>query len=242
MTALRCRPPGLGLDTVNATPVRPVLYALTLSLLANASGYAAGIRPLGGETAPGSDAAQKSQSVLAGGRARRDEPGRDAPIRSGDMTSRGAKDRASPDRNGIQPVALHGAGLAAKRSVNTSLGARSVLSKPAVAVARGYLPRRPAADNRAGPADPARAAARAVGSTSVGATSVGATSGSALAGRASSSVLLAAHRSATTFKPQAANGVIGGPRAAGPGSVGGPTNSKTVINASINGSALRHRS
>jgi hypothetical protein len=222
---------------MNATPVRAVLYALALSLLAHASGYAAGIRALGGETLPGSDAVQKSQSALAGGRARRDELGQDLPIRSSDTTSRGAKARASLDRNGIQPVAPHAAGLAARRSVNASSGARSVLSRPAVAVARGYLPRRPAADHRARLSDPARAAERAVG-----ATSVGATSGPALAGRASSSVLLAARQSATTFKPQGATGVIGGPRTAGPGSIGGPANTKTAINASINGSALRHRS
>jgi hypothetical protein len=217
---------------MNATPLRPVLYALTLSLLADASGYAAGIRALGGESVPGSDSVQESQSAVARGRARRDELGQDAPSRRGDTTTRGPKDRASIDRNGIQTVALHGVGLAAKRSVNASSGARSVVSKPAAAVAPGYLPRRPAADHRPGLPDPGLAAQP----------TVGAASGSVVAARASSSVLLAARQSATTFKPQGANGVIGGPRAAGSGSLGGPANSKSVINASINGSALRHRS
>ena len=119
---------------MNATPVRPVLYALTLSLLANVSGYAAGVREPGGETGAGHETVRKSQSALAGASA------------------------------GRQPAAPHGASLA---------------PKPAAAVARGYLLARPAADNRAGPA--------------------------------------------------------------GLGSVGGPANNKTVINASINGSALRHR-
>ena len=201
MTALRCRPAGLDLDTMNATPVRPLLYALTLSLLANASGYAAGVSQSGGQAGPGNDSVRNSQSALAGASAR------------------------------PQTAALHGAPLATKSGVSAQLEARSVLSKPAVPVARGYLPRRPAADNRAGIPAAGPSAVRALG----------AASGSTLASRASSGVLLAGHRSVTPFKTQVANGVIGGARAAGPGSVGGPTNRKTVINASINGSALRHR-
>jgi hypothetical protein len=216
---------------MNATSVRPVLYALTVSLLANGSGYAAGIRALGGETGPGKDTVQKSQSALAGGSARRDEFGQDGPIRTGDTTTHGSKSRTPSARNGLPPAVLHGAGLAPKRGVNALLGARSELAKPAVAAARGYLPRGPAADHRAGLPDPGTAPARVIG----------ATSGSAPAGRPSSSVLLAAGRPPATLKPLAANGVIGGPRAAGLGRLGGPANSKTVINGSIDGSAPRRR-
>jgi hypothetical protein len=187
---------------MNAMSLRTGLYALTLSLLATASGYAAAVTEIGGETGAGKDTARKSHAALAGASATRQ--------------------RAAP----------HGAALAPKREVSALLGARSVLSKPAVAVARGYLLARPAADNRATLSDSGPAAARPVGAMSA----------SALAGRASSGILLAARRSAAAFKPQGANGVIGGPRAAGPGSLGGPANSKTVINASINGSAPRRRS
>jgi hypothetical protein len=53
----------------------------------------------------------------------------------------------------------------------------------------------------------------------------------------------AAGRPAASLKALAGNGVIGGARAAGLGSIGGPANGRTVIKASsIDGSALHRRS
>jgi hypothetical protein len=54
--------------------------------------------------------------------------------------------------------------------------------------------------------------------------------------------LSAASRSVAGLKPLAAgNGVIGGPRAAGRGMIGGAVNGKSVLKASIDGTALRRR-
>jgi hypothetical protein len=71
---------------------------------------------------------------------------------------------------------------------------------------------------------------------------VGAAGISVPAGRLPSNVLSATRQHAAILKAMGANGVIGGPRTAGSASVGGPVNSKTVINASIDGKTLRRRS
>jgi hypothetical protein len=208
---------------MNATSAGPVLRALTVCvLLARASAYAAGTTASVGESAPANDTVEQSERALATGTARRDESGPHGPIRSGDTAIHGSKSWNSVARNGSQPATLHADGLVPTRSVATLPGARTRLLKPAVAATHAYSLRRLGAEPRPRP--------------------TGATNLSAPAGRQPSSVVSAASRSTAILRPMAITGVIGGPRAAGPGSVGGPANSRTMINASINGSALRRRS
>jgi hypothetical protein len=100
-------------------------------------------------------------------------------------------------------------------------GAPGNILKPAIAARPGLSLR----------SDPVAAGARGFGAASAGVT-----------GRPSSTVLSAASRSVAGLKPLAAgNGVIGGPRAAGRGMIGGAVNGKSVLKASIDGTALRRR-
>jgi hypothetical protein len=217
---------------MKTTSAGPVLCALTAwVLLANASAYAAAIRASGGGSAVANDTVERSQSALAVGSPRHEEVGQDDPIRSGDTASHGSKNVNSLARAAPHPAALHTAGLVPRRSVDSVSGERTGLSKALDAAAHGYLLRGPAADHRHGSTGPE--APRAVGATNLSA---------AAASRQTSTLLSAASRPPAILRPMAVTGVIGGPRAAGPGGVGGPANSRTVINASINGAALRHRS
>jgi hypothetical protein len=214
MTTLRCRRAALGNDGVNATCARPGLCVSTLwVLLLNASVYAAGIGTYAGETGAVNDTVRRSSRPTAAASAKRSEFGQHGPIRSGDTASHDSRGWNSAARNGRQPTTLHAAGVL----------------KSAVAAARGYLLRKPGAEIR--PGSIGQEAAHAGGATNV----------SAPAGRQPSMLLSAASRPTAMLRATAVAGAIGGPRAAGPGSLGGPANGKAVINASIDGSALHRR-
>jgi hypothetical protein len=57
-----------------------------------------------------------------------------------------------------------------------------------------------------------------------------------------SGVFGATGRSSASLKPASGNGVVGGPHVPGGGFIGGPSNNRTVIKASIDGSAFHRRS
>jgi hypothetical protein len=109
---------------------RPLLYALTLWMLAQPLGYAAGTGAPAGEGAPVNDIARRGQSSLAAGGPRRDGVRRDDPG-LGVATRRG---EATTHRSGSAPAAL--------RSVNALAHAGAGLSKHAVVAAPGYPMRR----------------------------------------------------------------------------------------------------
>jgi hypothetical protein len=101
-------------------------------------------------------------------------------------------------------------------------GAHGYIWKPAGGAAtHGYLIRRPDADRSASRSNLATQATRGIGATTAS---------------------LAASRPVAGLKAVAGNGVIGGPLAPGRGMIGGPANGRTVIKASIDGTALRRRS
>jgi hypothetical protein len=100
------------------------------------------------------------------------------------------------------------------------------------AAASGNLPRRPELTGLARRS--AVAATRAHGT--------GAAPLPANANRLSSGVPGIAARSIATLKPSTGNGVVGGPHVQRGGMIGGPGNSRSVMKASIDGSAFHHRS
>ena len=216
---------------MNATLGRHVLYALIACSLAGPA-YPADPGASGAENGQLSDAIQRREPAGVAENAKRDAARRDGSIKSTETTTRGSNARNSSARNGQQAAALHGAGPIPHRSAGPLLGTHANVSKPAVATAtRGYLVRRPDADHPASRSDPVTGAARGISATTA----------SAAAGRQSSEVLRALSRPPASLKALAGNGVIGGPRAPGRGMVGGPANSRAVIKASIDGTALHPR-
>jgi hypothetical protein len=105
------------------------------------------------------------------------------------------------------------------------------VAKPALSATRVNLLRRSDVDHPAGRFDPVTGGARRFAAMSAGTT-----------GRQWSPSFAAAGRSVAGPKALVAgNGVIGGPRAAGRGMIGGAANGKNVFKASIDGTALRRR-
>ena len=218
---------------MNGTLARKVLYALIVCSLASGSVYAAETRASGGEAGKAGDAVhQRREPALAAGNAKGDALRRDEPTKSIETAIRDSHPQNSAGPNGQRAAALHGAGLIRQRGVGPLQGTHADLSRPAVAAARANLLRGPDADHPASRSAPMTGAARAFSTTTV----------PAGAGRPySAAALSVAGQLPASLKALGRNGVIGGPRAAGSGSVGGPANSKTVIKASIDGSWLHRR-
>jgi hypothetical protein len=147
----RCRQPTWAIDTMNVPSGRPLIYALTLWMLAQPLGYAAAAAVSAGEGAPVTDVARRGQSALAAGGSRRegvrrDDPGQGVASRRGEATTH------------------HGDSVpAALRRVNAPAHAGAGLSKHAVVAAPGYPIRRQTDYGRAAVAPGVTSAAKSAG-------------------------------------------------------------------------------
>jgi len=196
------------------TPARPALYALLVCLPVGLSAFAVGGGLPGGESEPASQTIQPQQRSDTAERDRRDTASRNAPLKGREMPARALYKSSA--------AALHDGGRIAPHSRSPLPAAHAYVSKPAVAsVAREYPARSADADRAAGRSDRATPVGRASSAASAPAV---------------------ASRSVAILKAVAGNGIIGGPHASGGGTIGGPANGRTVIKASIDGSALRRRS
>jgi hypothetical protein len=208
-----------------AVPVRAVICALLIGGLASPCAMAVDA-PIRG---------QGEQDTETTHRTAGEDTSAHRPINSGQGSSGGKLGAHS----GQQPVSSsHSASLPTLHSRSPLLTTGAVHSTTGVgAAARGYLLRRPAANHLAKQSDraPGTAAAAAPITRAVGAMpSAGAT-------RPPSAVYGATRQGAANLKLLAGNGVIGGPHIPSRGVVGGPANSRTVIKASIDGTAFHHR-
>jgi hypothetical protein len=217
---------------MSAAPRSHMLYALLIGGLVSATGYAAAIAPPGGQGLQASDSNQKRDAAPGAANARRDAATWGGPLKGGDTASVPAGPRAPAARDRQQSGVVQDRRFAAPhRDFSPLRGATGNVAKPAIAAARHNLSRRSDVEHPLSRFDPAASVTRGYGATSSGAT-----------GRPSSTVLSAASRSVAGLKPLAAgNGVIGGPRAPGRGMIGGAVNGKSVLKASIDGTALRRR-
>jgi len=209
---------------MQATSVRPVLYALLVCTFAGPPAHAAGVVAPGGETAGTTGTIQRQDIGAIAGNDKRDAANRIGPIK-GRETTAGGSNAASTAVRAAQPAALqHEEAHSAIHGRGSLPGAHVDVSKQAIgATTRTYLIRRPAA-------------------------AVGAVRGNgrmrtlAAIRRPSSGVVPGAILPIASLSAASRNGVIGGARAPGRGMIGGPTNTRSVIKAGIDGSMLRRRS
>jgi hypothetical protein len=205
-------------------PGRHVLYALLICSVASAPGHTAVLTQVGGQGAQASDSNLKRDAAPDAANTRR-EPAmwRGEPLKGGDTAARAAALRSRVLRD-ARSATLH-------RNFSPLRDAGRTIAKPAISAARTILPRRSDADHPVSRFDPVTAGARGFVATSAGASA-----------RRWSPSLAAASGSVASPKALAAgNGVIGGPRAAGRGMIGGAANGKNVFKASIDGTAPRRR-
>jgi hypothetical protein len=207
---------------MRAIPARPALYALLVCSLLSRSPYAADAS--GGDRAATIQKMQRQDASGITDDVKRDTTGRNAPTKAHQTADRGSNAGRPAARIAQPSVALHAVNRMAEQTRNALPGARAYALKPAVGAAtRAYLIRRP---------DAAIAAFRANSPTTA----------LAAARRPSAGVVGAANGAVSSLKAMAGNGVIGGASAAGRGMIGGSANTRSVINAGINGTTLRHRS
>jgi hypothetical protein len=219
------------------TLARNVLYALVVCSGAHGSVGAteggAGGETGGSPAGPAAAIRHGREAALAADKIKGDALKPGEPLKSGDTTGRGLNGRNSADPNVQRPAAIGTTGLIPQRGAGIRQPAHDILSRTTAAATRANLLRSPPADHAGNRPDPLTGAARGVGAMTV-------PIGTYRRFPAGSS---AVGRSPASLKALAGNGVIGGARAAGLGSVGGPANGRTVIKASsIDGSALHRRS
>jgi hypothetical protein len=207
---------------MRTAPVRSTLHALLICSLLGSAAHAADSAVSKGETGATLQMTQQRDTGRTAGNANRDAVIRNAPIKRRDTITAGSKAGSSAARS-AQPSALQpdGAHIALHGRSSPPL-AHAYVSKPAPGAAtRAYPILRP--DPAIGTAlanNPALAAAR----------------------WPSAEVIRATSRPGASLKAVAGNGVVGGARAPGRGTIGGPTNTASMIKAGINGTTLRPRS
>jgi hypothetical protein len=206
------------------SPVRLALHALLICSVLDAPSYAAGPGPSGGETGATIQTSERQDTGGTAGNSNRDAVITKAPLKGRETAAAGANAGSSAAR-AAQPAALR------RDKAQVTLHSRSSLP-----LAHAYL-WKPAtgADPRANSIRSRNAAGRAVRGSSTA-------SALAATGRPSIGLTHGTNRPGASLKAVAGNGVVGGASAPGRGTIGGPTNTATMIKAGINGTTLHRRS
>jgi hypothetical protein len=147
----RCRQPTWAIDLMHAPSARLLLHALTLWILVQPAGYAAGTGVSGGEGVAANDIARRGQlTPVAGGprrsAVRRDDPGQE-------LASR--RSEASTHRSGSAP--------AAQRGLNAVARTGAAVWKPTMVAAPAHSIRRQPDYGRSAPAPVATSAPLSAG-------------------------------------------------------------------------------
>lgn len=205
---------------MRAAPKRRVPWALLACGLVSASTHAAPDGAFGGDSELSNQPIQKPEPAGVAENARRATTGRNVAIGRSEATARDANSRNSAFPGGPQTAKLQGAGIKPRDHAIRLTGAHANAPSPAVAVHQH-------------PVKPLGAAA---------ARGAGATAAPFYASRRVSGAVPVANGRTSTLKALAGNGVIGGPHDSTRGTLGGAASATHVINRSIDGAALRHRS
>jgi hypothetical protein len=113
--APRCRQPTWAIDMMHVPSRRPLLHALTLWIMLQPLGYAAGAGVSGGEGVPANDIARRGQPTPAAGgprraAVRRNDPGQDLASRRSEASTHRSESAPAAQR-GVNAVARTGAGV-----------------------------------------------------------------------------------------------------------------------------------